>query len=223
MLVRVGRNFDAAGFMAQVAATGAQFVIWLKSLRDPPVPARLPDGPVLSVIGGVQVRLITAAVTVTCADGTRYGDSYRLATTLLDHRAYPASALVTVYHERWEHEVAYLALRHTLLNGRVLRSQDPAGRRHRPRRPGQPAPPTPPPRLRPESQVTAQPLESPPARQAPDQPADHQPHHRNHPYHHEKKTRRPRSWAPAPHLNSPALPVPASRYPVCPEISARKG
>src|SRR6266702_3681566 len=27
----------------------------------------------------------------------------------------------------WEHEVAYLALRHTLLNGRVLRSQDPAG------------------------------------------------------------------------------------------------
>src|SRR6266568_1036947 len=27
----------------------------------------------------------------------------------------------------WEHEVAYLALRHTLLNGRVLRSGDPAG------------------------------------------------------------------------------------------------
>ena len=28
---------------------------------------------------------------------------------------------------RSEHEVAYLALRHTLLNGRVLRSQDPPG------------------------------------------------------------------------------------------------
>ena len=127
MLVLADRNFDAAGFMAQVAATRAQFLIRLKSLRNPPVLARLPDGSVLSVIGGVQVRLITATVTVTCADGTRYGDSYRLATTLTDHRAYPASALIALYHERWEHEITYLALRHTLLDGRVLRSHDPAG------------------------------------------------------------------------------------------------
>ena len=32
-----------------------------------------------------------------------------------------------MYHERWRHEIAYLALRHTLLQGRVLRSGDPAG------------------------------------------------------------------------------------------------
>jgi hypothetical protein len=32
-----------------------------------------------------------------------------------------------LYHERWEHEITYLALRHTLLQGRVLRSRDPAG------------------------------------------------------------------------------------------------
>ena len=32
-----------------------------------------------------------------------------------------------LYHERWEHEIAYLDLRHTLLAGRVLRSGDPAG------------------------------------------------------------------------------------------------
>ncbi len=83
---------------------------------------RLPDGSVLSVIGGVKVRIITATVTVTCADGTRYGDSYRLATTLTDHLRYPARALIALYHERWEHEIAYLALRHTLLSGRVLRS-----------------------------------------------------------------------------------------------------
>lgn len=127
MLVLADRSFDAAGFMAQVAGTGAQFLIRLKSLRDPPVLRRLPDGSVLSVIGGVQVRLITATVTVTCHDGTRYGDSYRLATTLTDHRRYPAMTLIRLYHERWEHEIAYLALRHTLLHGRVLRSQDPAG------------------------------------------------------------------------------------------------
>ena len=127
MLVLADRNFDAAGFMAGVAATGAQFLIRLKSIRNPPVTARLPDGSVLSVIGGVPVRVITAAVTVTCADGTRYGGSYRLATTLTDHRRYPALALARLYHERWEHESAYLALRHTLLDGRVLRSGDPAG------------------------------------------------------------------------------------------------
>jgi hypothetical protein len=32
-----------------------------------------------------------------------------------------------LYHERWEIEVAYLALRHTLLGGYVLRSRDRAG------------------------------------------------------------------------------------------------
>ena len=41
--------------------------------------------------------------------------------------ATPRAALIRLYHERWEHEVAYLALRHTLLQGRVLRSKDPAG------------------------------------------------------------------------------------------------
>jgi Insertion element 4 transposase N-terminal len=95
----------------------------------PPGPRHLPDGSDLSVTGGVKVRIIEASVTVTCHDGTRYGSAYRLATTLLDHRAYPAEALIALYHERWEHEVTYLALRHTLLAGRVLRSHDPEGLR----------------------------------------------------------------------------------------------
>ena len=64
---------------------------------------------------------------MTLADGTRYCGRYRLATTLTDFRRYPAAALIRLYHERWEHEVAYLALRHTLLQGRVLRSEDPVG------------------------------------------------------------------------------------------------
>ena len=75
----------------------------------------------------VKVRIIQASVTVTCHDGTTYGGAYRFAATLLDHRAYPAQALIGLYHERWEHEITYLALRHTLLQGRVLRSGDPAG------------------------------------------------------------------------------------------------
>jgi hypothetical protein len=127
MLVLADRGFDAGQFLAEVEATKAQFLVRLRSARRPPVLAHLADGSFLSLIGGVKVRIITASVTVTCHDSTTYGDCYRLATTLLDHRRYPATALIALYHERWEHEVAYLALRHTLLQGRVLRSGDPAG------------------------------------------------------------------------------------------------
>jgi Insertion element 4 transposase N-terminal/Transposase DDE domain len=127
MLVLMDRGFDAGQFLAQVAATQAQFLVRLTAARRPPVLARLPDGSFTSLIGGVTVRIIEASVRVTCHDGTRYGGSYRLATTLTDWRAYPAGALIALYHERWEHEITYLALRHTLLGGRVLRSGDPQG------------------------------------------------------------------------------------------------
>ena len=127
MLVLIDRGFDGGEFLAEVAATGAQFLVRLHANRRPPVLARCPTALSCRVIGGMKVRIIAAQITVTCHDGTRYGGSYRLATTLLDHRAYPARALISLYHERWEHEVAYLALRHTLLQGRVLRSGDPVG------------------------------------------------------------------------------------------------
>jgi Insertion element 4 transposase N-terminal/Transposase DDE domain len=127
MLVLTDRGFDAAAFLATIAAAPAQFLARLRSTRRLPVLARLDDGTFLSRIGALTVRVIEAEVTVTCADGTRYGGRYRLATTLCDHRRYSAAALISLYHERWEHEVAYLALRHTLLTGRVLRSADPAG------------------------------------------------------------------------------------------------
>jgi hypothetical protein len=127
MLVLMDRGFDGGEFLREVAATKAQFLVRLTSVRRPPVLRRLPDGSFISVIGGVKVRIIEAEVTVTCHDGSSYGGVYRLAATLLDHRAYPAQALIALYHERWEHEIAYLALRHTLLAGRVLRSGDPVG------------------------------------------------------------------------------------------------
>jgi len=128
MLVLIDRGFDAETFLADLAGTGAQFLARLRNTRRPPVLAGLDnDGSHLSRIGELVVRIITAEITVTCADGTRYAASYRLATTLCDPRRHPTHRLVAVYHERWEHKIAYLALRHTLAAGRVLRSTDPAG------------------------------------------------------------------------------------------------
>ncbi|MEU2159453.1 transposase [Streptomyces sp. NPDC019396] len=127
MLVLADRGFDDGKFLAKVAGTGAQFLVRLTSNRRPPTVGRLPDGSHLARIRGVTVRIIEADITATCADGSRLHDGYRLATTLLDPGLDPAEALVRLYHERWEIESAYYALRHTLMNGRVLRSGDPFG------------------------------------------------------------------------------------------------
>ncbi len=127
MLVLTDRGFDANDFLEDIAATGAQFLARLRNNRRLPVVARLDNGDHLTRLGKQTVRIITADITVTCADATCYTATYRLATTLLDHRRDPARHLIALYHERWEHELAYLALRHTLLTGRVLRSTTPTG------------------------------------------------------------------------------------------------
>ena len=127
MLLLLDRGFDANAFLAEVAGTGAMLLARGKSTRNPPVLAHLPDGSYLSCLDGLAVRIIEASLTMTGADGSSVRDGYRLITTLLDHRRYPAAALIRLYHERWEIESAYLALRHTLLNGHVLRSGDRAG------------------------------------------------------------------------------------------------
>jgi hypothetical protein len=127
MLALGDRAYDAAGLLAGIAATGADFLVRGTSTRRPPVLEILPDGSYLSELDGLKVRIIEAGLLVTGTDGSRIGDHYRLITTLTDHRHYPAAELIQLYHERWEIEVTYLALRHTLLGGYVLRSRDRAG------------------------------------------------------------------------------------------------
>lgn len=127
MLVLLDRAFDANAFLAEVAGTGAMLLARSRSTRNPAVLRHLPDGSYLSTLDGLPVRIIEADLAMTGADGSRVGDRYRLITTLLDHHQYPAAALIGIYHERWEIESAYLALRHTLLTGHVLRSQDRPG------------------------------------------------------------------------------------------------
>lgn len=127
MLVLWDKGFDANAFLAAVADTGAQFLGRLRANRRTPVLVRLADGSYLSVLGTLPVRVVEAQIAVTCDDGSTFTGSYRLVTTLTDARRYPASALVSLYHQRWEHESAYFALRHTIMRGRVLRSGDPVG------------------------------------------------------------------------------------------------
>jgi len=127
MLVLMDRAYDSGAFLAAVAGTGADLLARATASRSPLVLEVLPDGSFLSRIGELDVRVIQASVKITGAGGSQVRDSYRLITTLRDHRRFPADRLVRLYHERWEIESAYYALRHTMLDGLVLRSGDPAG------------------------------------------------------------------------------------------------
>ena len=126
MLVLLDRNFDNATLLGQIAATQAHLLVRLKSNRKLPVLRRYPDGSYLSQLGATQVRVVQAEITIATSAGRRTG-GYRLATTLLDHHLYPAFGLVTLYHQRWEIETAYLELKSSILGGRVLRARTPCG------------------------------------------------------------------------------------------------
>jgi hypothetical protein len=126
MIVLLDRNFAAAALITAIAGTRADVLVRVKNGRNLPVLRRYPDGSCLSLLGATQVRVIDCEITISTRAGRRTG-IYRLATTLLDHRHYPASELVRLYHERWEIETAYLEVKSTILGGRVLRARTPAG------------------------------------------------------------------------------------------------
>ena len=105
-----------------IAGTGAAFLARLSAARKPPVLRRFPDGSFLSRLGTLEVRIIECQITIATTAG-RHTGAYRLATTLLDSRRHPAFELVKLYHERWEVESAYFALKKTMLGRRVLRSR----------------------------------------------------------------------------------------------------
>nr|WTB28584.1 transposase [Streptomyces sp. NBC_00830] len=126
MIVLLDRGFSSNTFLAAVAATEAAFLARVTAVRKPPVLTRYDDGPFLSRFGTVEVRIIECEITITTSRG-RHSGLYRLATNLLDHHRYPASELVSLYHERWEVESAYFAIKKSMLGRRVLRSRTWAG------------------------------------------------------------------------------------------------
>jgi hypothetical protein len=126
MIVLLDRGFASNAFLEMVAATQAAFLARLSAARKPPVLRPLPDGSFLSRTGQLEVRIIECQITIATAAGRRTG-IYRLATTLLDHRRYPAFDLVKLYHERWEVESAYFEIKKSILGRRVLRARTMAG------------------------------------------------------------------------------------------------
>jgi len=125
MIVLADRNFAARHWLVAVVDTGADLLVRVKIGRNLPVCRRLGDGSYVSRIGPIEVRVITATITVTTATGQRT-QTYRLITTVLD-QACPPSEIVALYHQRWEIETAFFELKSTILDGRVLRARTPAG------------------------------------------------------------------------------------------------
>ena len=125
MIVLADRNFAAAHWLIAVADTGADLLVRVKIGRNLPVCRRLGEGSYVSRIGALEVRVITATITVTTTTGHR-SETYRLITTVLDP-ACPPGEIVALYHQRWEIETAFFELKSTILDGRVLRARTPAG------------------------------------------------------------------------------------------------
>ena len=129
MIMLADRNFAAGHLAARIAGTGAQFLIRVRTGAGAPklpVLARCHDGSYHSRFGGVPVRVIDAQINIITTAGRRTG-SYRLITTLRDPGRHPADSLVSLYHQRWQIETAYLEIKSTILGGRVLRARTPTG------------------------------------------------------------------------------------------------
>jgi len=125
MIVLADRNFAATAWITALSQTGADVLVRVKNNRRLPICRSLPDGSFVSRIGRIEVRAITALVTITTS-ATRRTETYRLVTTVLDPDV-PAVEIVGLYHERWEIETAFAEIKCTSLGGRVLRSRTPIG------------------------------------------------------------------------------------------------
>lgn len=114
MLVFLDAGFFGYCLLRMIMATGAKFIVRVQS---GPIlkPIRvLSDGSYLSKIypcvrdrerdrNGQLVRVIE--YTLDDPQRTGHNERHRLVTNLLDEIAYPATELIVLYHERWEHEL----------------------------------------------------------------------------------------------------------------------
>jgi hypothetical protein len=87
---------------------------------------RLAEDATLPRLPDTIARLIAFDLIVTDRRGRTRNSRFRILTTLLDHRAYPARQVAAVYAERWQVEVSYYRIKVTLRGpGVILRGQTP--------------------------------------------------------------------------------------------------
>ncbi|MBB5166263.1 IS4 family transposase [Mycobacterium sp. AZCC_0083] len=127
MLLLADRNFAATALVEQITAAGADLLIRCRDTRVLPPITQLGDHSWVARMGTVTVRVIDARISVRTGTGATGVGHYRLITTLTDEKRYPATELVSLYHQRWEVETSYLEFKSTILGGRVLRATTPAG------------------------------------------------------------------------------------------------
>lgn len=149
MLLLADRYFVGYELWADARATGAH-LIWRVKKGQVFTPLRvLPDGSYLSIMPtpaetrrlgadraagragdgtpqGHLVRIIDYTVRSRAEDGSTRHDTFRLVTSLLDHRRAPARELAMIYNERWEIENSFAELKNRLRGaGFTLRSRSP--------------------------------------------------------------------------------------------------
>jgi hypothetical protein len=131
-----GRNFLSYRTLTEVCRTGAHLLARVKSNRISEPIRTLPDGSCLAKFyasakdraadrDGTPVRIIEYTFDDPNRPGS--GEVHRLLTTLLDPGPDPAEALIVLYHERWEQELAIDELKTHQRERPVLRSQTPRG------------------------------------------------------------------------------------------------
>ena len=118
-------------------AKDAHFLGRVPASAKPTCLRRLGDGSYLAYIypddrrrrrAGEQLLVRIIEYTLTDPNRAGYGEVHRLMTSLLDHEACPALALILAYHERWEIELTIDELdTHQRLAQHPLRSKQPVG------------------------------------------------------------------------------------------------
>jgi hypothetical protein len=139
MLVLADRNFPGGPLWTAATAGGAQLLWRIKTNQFAlPVEQTLPDGTYLSSFTSgkgkarlrIQMRVIHYTVTTTdTATGEHAVEEFCLATTLTNADTAPATELAQLYHQRWQIETLFGALKTTQRGGatQILRSHNPEG------------------------------------------------------------------------------------------------
>jgi hypothetical protein len=136
MVLLWDRGFSSHQLITLVWRKGAHVLGRLTNVMSPHPWARLSDGTYLAKVPlnpahperehRLTIRVIEYTLTAERVPG--YGERFRLVTTLIDPKPYPAKKLIQLSHERWEIESAIDACKTPLrLSCRTLRSLTPQG------------------------------------------------------------------------------------------------